>query len=191
MQVPQRCPRVKRDGTAGLVGCPVKRPPKAAPLSRRGRPPASIALDRDPGSPCARRCALRVWGWRCVEVGHRLGPGVLAHPGAGLAGVLVAMLEMDPAVLARQPGLLGRIPEIRPLEGDRLGRHPRMGGRLGCDPGAPSGDGDRHLEVPAAGEPGQHLSRRPEKVEWPEAYSPNGGAGSLGGRYGIQSSPLM
>jgi hypothetical protein len=49
------CPRVKRDGTAGLVGCCIKPPPKAAPPSRRVRPPASIALDRDPVQPPARR----------------------------------------------------------------------------------------------------------------------------------------
>ena len=28
-------------------------------------------------------------------------------------------------------------------------------------------------------------------VEWPEPYSANGGLTSFGGRYGIQSSPLM
>jgi hypothetical protein len=49
----QRCPRVKRDGTAGLIGCSIKLPPKAAPPSRRVRPPASIALDRDHGKPSA------------------------------------------------------------------------------------------------------------------------------------------
>jgi hypothetical protein len=32
-----------------LVGCWIKRPPKAAPPSRRVRPPTSIALDRDHG----------------------------------------------------------------------------------------------------------------------------------------------
>jgi hypothetical protein len=36
------CPRVKRDGTAGLVGCWIRRPPKAAPPSRRVRPPATV-----------------------------------------------------------------------------------------------------------------------------------------------------
>src|SRR5918996_5677763 len=51
------CPRVKRDGTAGLVGCWIRRPPKAAPPSRRVRPPASIALDRGDrlGQPTALR----------------------------------------------------------------------------------------------------------------------------------------
>jgi len=42
--VGQGCREVKRDGPAGLVGCSVKLPPKAAPSSRRVRPPASIAL---------------------------------------------------------------------------------------------------------------------------------------------------
>ena len=53
VQLRHHCPRVKRDGTAGLVGCWIRRPPKAAPLSRRVRPPASIALDRDHGQPPA------------------------------------------------------------------------------------------------------------------------------------------
>jgi hypothetical protein len=50
VQLGQRCPRVKRDGTVGLVGCWIRRPPKAAPPSRRVRPQASIALDRTPAS---------------------------------------------------------------------------------------------------------------------------------------------
>jgi hypothetical protein len=50
-QLRHRCTRVKRDGTAGLGGCWVRRPPKAATPSRRVRPPASIALDRDHGQP--------------------------------------------------------------------------------------------------------------------------------------------
>src|SRR5512133_1181375 len=49
-----------------------------------------------------------------VEVGHRLGPGVVPNLGAGRPGVLVAVLEMDPAVLARQPGLFGRRAEVGP-----------------------------------------------------------------------------
>jgi hypothetical protein len=53
VQLRQRCPRVKRDGTAGLVGCSIRSPPKAAPPSRRVRPPASIALDRDRGQSSA------------------------------------------------------------------------------------------------------------------------------------------
>jgi hypothetical protein len=54
VQLGHRCPRVKRDGTAGLVGCPIRWPPRAAPPSRRGRPPASIALDRDYGKDAGR-----------------------------------------------------------------------------------------------------------------------------------------
>jgi hypothetical protein len=43
VQVGQRCREVKRDGTAGLVGCCVELPPKAASLQ-----PARLAacLDR-------------------------------------------------------------------------------------------------------------------------------------------------
>jgi hypothetical protein len=40
----------------------IRRPPKAAPPSRRVWPPASIALDRDPGQPLARR-PRSVAGW--------------------------------------------------------------------------------------------------------------------------------
>jgi hypothetical protein len=49
--VGQRCREVMRDGTARLVGCSIRLPPKAAPLSRRVRPPASIALDLGHGRP--------------------------------------------------------------------------------------------------------------------------------------------
>jgi hypothetical protein len=62
VQLRHRCPRVKRDGTAGLVGCWIRRPPKATPSSRRVRPHASIALDRDPGQPPATR-PRTVAGW--------------------------------------------------------------------------------------------------------------------------------
>jgi hypothetical protein len=58
-QLRHRCPRVKRDETAGLVGCWIRRPPKAAPPSRRVRPPASIALDRNHGRPPAAGCRSR------------------------------------------------------------------------------------------------------------------------------------
>jgi hypothetical protein len=49
VQLGQGCREVKRDGTAGLVGCWIRRPPKAAPPSRRVRPRALIALDRGHG----------------------------------------------------------------------------------------------------------------------------------------------
>jgi transposase len=44
------CREVKRDGTAGLVGCWIRRPPKAAPPSRRAWPQTLIALDRGHGN---------------------------------------------------------------------------------------------------------------------------------------------
>src|SRR5919106_5714299 len=51
----------------------------------RGRPQCTKPLQR--------------LGGGAVEVGQGLGPGVLAHLGAGFAGVLVAVLEVDSAVL--------------------------------------------------------------------------------------------
>jgi len=49
VQLGQGCREVKRDGTAGLVGCWIRRPPKAAPSSRRVWPHALIALDQGHG----------------------------------------------------------------------------------------------------------------------------------------------
>jgi hypothetical protein len=48
-QAGHRCREVKRDGTAGLVGCWIKSPAKAAPHSRRVWPHALIALDQGHG----------------------------------------------------------------------------------------------------------------------------------------------
>jgi hypothetical protein len=45
------------------------------------------------------------------------GDPTVAASADGLAGVLVAVLEMDPAVLARQPGLLGGVAEVGPRQG--------------------------------------------------------------------------
>src|SRR5918993_1479315 len=96
-------------------------------------------------------------GGGAVEVGECLGPGVLAHAGAGFTGVLVAVLEVDATVLTGQPGLLGGVPEVGPGQGDRLGRHTGVGRGAWLHLGAAGRDGDLQLEVAAAGGTGQCL----------------------------------
>jgi hypothetical protein len=45
------CREVKRDGTAGLVGCWIRLPPKAAPLGRLPRSRLTVATTgRQPGA---------------------------------------------------------------------------------------------------------------------------------------------
>jgi hypothetical protein len=57
---------------------------------------------------------VKVLTGAAVEVGHRLGPDIGAHLGAGRAGALVTMFEMQAAVLPGQAGLLGGVPEVTP-----------------------------------------------------------------------------
>jgi len=54
VQLGQGCREVKRDGTAGLVGCWIRRPPKAAPSSRRVcRMPWSRLTKATAGTPAS------------------------------------------------------------------------------------------------------------------------------------------
>jgi hypothetical protein len=139
VQLRHRCPRVKRDRTAGLVGCWIKWPPKAAPPSRRVRPPASIALDRDLGRPPAAghgrwqvrdapsACAASLASSAALPVPAR------CHGGQGRNPYVI--LYVNPYVIPyaqgwRTPGFAGRAHQYWsvPLRGASQPQKPRLTG---------------------------------------------------------------
>ena len=85
------------------------------------------------------------------------------------------VLEMDPAVLARQPGLFGRRAEVGP--GIGLAGTPGWVAVRGSTLELPAGMVTLSSKLPRPVKPVRTSAAAPEKVEWPEAYSANGGAG--------------
>src|SRR5687767_9046801 len=80
------------------------------------------------------------------DVAKSLVPGERAHRSPQLASLEIAVLEVDPAVTAREAGLVGRRRESLPGE-----RH-RHRGNAGFDTEVSLRDGDRCSEEISAGE---------------------------------------
>jgi hypothetical protein len=110
VQVGRRCREVKRDQTAGLAGCSVESPPKAAPSSRRVWPHASIALDRGHGSwmpGCLALVGMVATSAADGRCGGSEPPGRWLQWLICAGGVVVSIADRDRAeAVSRLPGRL-------------------------------------------------------------------------------------
>src|SRR5206468_10263104 len=116
-------------------GAAARLPPREATWRRRGWSDRRRGEDR-----------LGLGDGLAVEVALGLAPDQEADVLPGLAGLVVAVVEVDPAVFPGDAGLIGGGGERLPGQGDRLGRD-----RARLDPGAASRAGLRHPEGVAAG----------------------------------------